>query len=61
MFIVVVEATFVSTVILSLGNIFNNEKEVTNYVAAMAPLISLGIIMDGIQAVISGNNKFLQS
>ncbi|CAM8964837.1 unnamed protein product [Rhodiola kirilowii] len=61
MFMVAVEATIASTGIFisrhRLGNIFNNEKEVINYVATMAPLISLAIIMDGIQAVISGIAK----
>ncbi|KAI9120155.1 hypothetical protein K1719_008803 [Acacia pycnantha] len=36
------------------GYVFSNEKEVVDYVAVMAPLVSLSVILDSIQAVLSG-------
>ncbi|KAL7001062.1 Protein DETOXIFICATION 12 [Sarracenia purpurea var. burkii] len=36
------------------GYTFSNEKEVVDYVTAMAPLVSLSIIMDSLQGVLSG-------
>ncbi|KAM7520289.1 hypothetical protein LguiB_019251 [Lonicera macranthoides] len=37
-----------------LGYAFGNEKEVVNYVKEMTPLICISIIMDSLQAVLSG-------
>ena len=37
------------------GYAFSNEKEVVDYVAAMAPLVCLSIIFDAIQGAISGS------
>ncbi|KAF3956937.1 hypothetical protein CMV_018001 [Castanea mollissima] len=37
-----------------LGYAYSNEKQVVNYIAVMAPLICLSILMDSLQAVLSG-------
>ncbi|KAL7141656.1 hypothetical protein ABFS83_08G068400 [Erythranthe nasuta] len=37
-----------------LGYVFSQEKEVVEYVKQMAPFLSVSIIMDGLQAVLSG-------
>ncbi|XP_050226533.1 protein DETOXIFICATION 14-like [Mercurialis annua] len=37
-----------------LGYAYSNEKQVVSYVGSMAPLICLSIIMDSLQAVLSG-------
>lgn len=37
-----------------LGYAFSKEKEIVDYVADMGPWICLSIIMDGLQAVLSG-------
>ena len=37
-----------------LGYAFSNEKEVVEYVAKVTPLLSLTVVMDGLQAVLSG-------
>ena len=36
------------------GYLFSNEKEVVNYVAEMVPLQSISVLMDSLQAVLSG-------
>ncbi|KAM3760297.1 hypothetical protein ACB098_01G182800 [Castanea mollissima] len=36
-----------------LGYAYSNEKQVVNYIAVMAPLICLSILMDSLQAVLS--------
>jgi MATE family multidrug resistance protein len=58
LFLVVVETSIVSASILAsrhvFGYTFSNEKEVVDYVTTMAPLISLSIILDSIQGVLSG-------
>jgi len=38
-----------------LGYAFSKEKEIVDHVADMGPWICLSIIMDGLQAVLSGN------
>ncbi|KAE8648802.1 protein DETOXIFICATION 10 [Cucumis sativus] len=57
-FLAVVEIIIVSMVLFALrhvfGYAFSNEKEVVDYVAAMAPLVCLSIIFDAIQGAISG-------
>lgn len=37
------------------GYTFSNEKEVVDYVTAMAPLVCLSVIMDSLQGVLSGS------
>ncbi|XP_043699099.1 protein DETOXIFICATION 14-like [Telopea speciosissima] len=58
MLLAVTETVIVSTILFScryiLGYAYSNEKEVVEYVADMAPLISLSVIMDSIQGVLSG-------
>ncbi|GKA41336.1 protein DETOXIFICATION 12 isoform X2 [Tanacetum coccineum] len=40
-----------------IGKVYSNEKPVVSYVASMAPFISLSIITESLQAVISGIAK----
>lgn len=58
MFLAVIEAIIVSTMVFScrhyLANAFSNKMEVVSYVVSMSPFIALSIITDSIQAVISG-------
>ncbi|KAI8023967.1 Protein DETOXIFICATION 12 [Camellia lanceoleosa] len=58
MFLAVMEATIVSTTLFAtrhvFGYIFSNEKEVVDYVTAMAPLVCFSTIMDGFQGVLAG-------
>ena len=62
LFLAIIETSIVSTILLASGRVFgytfSNEKEVVDYVATMAPLVSLSIIMDSLQGVLSGR-KFL--
>ncbi|XWS75512.1 hypothetical protein CRYUN_Cryun01aG0095800 [Craigia yunnanensis] len=37
-----------------LGYLFSNEKQVANYVAEMIPLLCISVLMDSLQAVLSG-------
>uniref|UniRef100_A0A2N9ICG4 Uncharacterized protein n=1 Tax=Fagus sylvatica TaxID=28930 RepID=A0A2N9ICG4_FAGSY len=52
------ETSIVSTILLASGRVFgytfSNEKEVVDYVATMAPLVSLSVILDSLQGVLSG-------
>ncbi|KAL0000098.1 hypothetical protein SO802_019700 [Lithocarpus litseifolius] len=54
----VTETSIVSTILLAsrsiFGYTFSNEKEVVDYVTTMAPLVSLSIILDSLQGVLSG-------
>ncbi|KAL7171063.1 hypothetical protein ACSBR2_035846 [Camellia fascicularis] len=58
MFLAVAETTVVSATLFAcrrvFGYTFSNEKEVVDYVTAMAPLVCLSVIMDSIQGVLSG-------
>nr|XP_048320790.1 protein DETOXIFICATION 14-like isoform X2 [Ziziphus jujuba var. spinosa] len=58
MFIATVEIIIVSTTIFFcrhiLGNVYSNEKEVVDHVADMGFLLSLSIILDGLQIGLSG-------
>ncbi|GJX59558.1 DETOXIFICATION 14-like protein [Tanacetum coccineum] len=58
MFLAIIETMIVSTTVFSchqfLGKAYSSEKAVVSYVASMAPFISLSIITDSLQAVISG-------
>jgi MATE family multidrug resistance protein len=58
LFLAVAETSIVSTSILAsrrvFGYTYSNEKEVVDYVTTMAPLVSLSIILDSIQGVLSG-------
>ncbi|KAJ4974455.1 hypothetical protein NE237_007629 [Protea cynaroides] len=58
MLIAVTETLIVSSILFAcryiLGYAYSNEKEVTSYVTEMVPLISLSVIMDSMQGVLSG-------
>lgn len=58
-FLAVVETIIVSMVLFTLrhvfGYAFSSEKEVVDYVAVMAPLVCISMILDGIQGVLSGS------
>ncbi|KAI4313854.1 hypothetical protein L6164_026801 [Bauhinia variegata] len=58
MSIAVVETSIVSTTLFACRHIygytFSNEKEVVDYVTVLAPLVSLSVIMDSLQGVLSG-------
>jgi len=52
------EATIVSGTLFFcrrvFGYIFSNEKEVVDYVTAMAPLVCISVLLDSIQGVLTG-------
>lgn len=58
MFLAAIEAAVVSTVLFScrhiLGYAYSNVQQVVHYVGVMMPLICLSVIMDSLQAVLSG-------
>ncbi|KAK4608569.1 hypothetical protein RGQ29_002109 [Quercus rubra] len=58
LFLAITETSMVSTILLAsrsvFGYTFSNEKEVVDYVTTMAPLVSLSIILDSLQGVLSG-------
>ncbi|KAL4612419.1 hypothetical protein ACB092_08G197200 [Castanea dentata] len=58
LFLAVTETSIVSAILLAsrsvFGYTFSNEKEVVDYVTTMAPLVSLSIILDSLQGVLSG-------
>ncbi len=58
LFLAFAETSIVSTILLASGRVFgytfSNEKEVVDYVATMAPVVSLSVILDSLQAVLSG-------
>ncbi|KAJ4707037.1 Protein DETOXIFICATION [Melia azedarach] len=58
MVLAVTEAVIVSTTLFFCRNVlayaFNSDKEVVNYVAELVPLLCLSIMMDSLQAVLSG-------
>ncbi|KAM3344364.1 protein DETOXIFICATION 14 [Capsicum galapagoense] len=58
MLLTVMEAILISVTLFGCRNIFgfvfSSEMEVVNYVAMMAPLVSLSIIMDALQSSLSG-------
>ncbi|XP_035539826.1 protein DETOXIFICATION 12-like isoform X1 [Juglans regia] len=58
LFLAVIETSIVSTTLLAsrhvFGYTFSNEKEVVDYVTTMAPLVSVSIILDSLQGVLSG-------
>ncbi|XP_051122248.1 protein DETOXIFICATION 12-like [Andrographis paniculata] len=58
MLLVAVDALLVSSGVFAgrnvFGYIFSNEKEVVEYVAAMAPLVCVSVVMDSIQGALSG-------
>ncbi|XP_050273350.1 protein DETOXIFICATION 12-like isoform X6 [Quercus robur] len=58
LFLAITETSIVSTILLAsrsvFGYTFSNEKEVVDYVTTMAPLVSLSIILDSLQGVLSG-------
>jgi MATE family multidrug resistance protein len=58
LFLAMAETSIVSTSILAscrvFGYTYSNEKDVVDYVTTMAPLVSLSIILDNIQGVLSG-------
>ncbi|XP_030950861.1 protein DETOXIFICATION 12-like isoform X1 [Quercus lobata] len=58
LFLAITETSIISTILLAsrsvFGYTFTNEKEVVDYVTTMAPLVSLSIILDSLQGVLSG-------
>ncbi|XP_039055151.1 protein DETOXIFICATION 12-like isoform X2 [Hibiscus syriacus] len=56
--IAVLESITVSAVLVSsrhvFGYVFSNDKEVVSYVTDMAPLLAVSVILDSLQAVLSG-------
>lgn len=60
MVLAVGEVIVASTILLCcrsvLGFAFGNELEVVDYVKEMSPLLCLSLIMDSLQAVLSGYN-----
>lgn len=62
MFMAVTESVTVSTVLFVnrgvFGYVFSNEKEVVDYVAAMAPILCLAVILDTLEGVLSGPMNF---
>ncbi|KAJ9564384.1 hypothetical protein OSB04_000350 [Centaurea solstitialis] len=58
MCVIITEAVIVSMAVFGcrhfLGKAYSNDKSVVSYVASMAPFISISIITDSLQAVISG-------
>ena len=57
LFLVVIESSLVSTILLACRRLFDytfsNEREVVDYVTTMAPLISLSALLDSLQGVLS--------
>lgn len=57
-FLAILETSILSIILFALrhlfGYTFSNEKDVVAYVASMAPLICISVILDGIQGVLSG-------
>lgn len=58
LFLTVLETVIVSSILYAsrhvFGYIFSNDQEVVDYVTSMAPLICLCVILNGLQAVLSG-------
>jgi multidrug resistance protein, MATE family len=58
--IIICTAVLVSVTLLSLrhfiGIAFSNEEEVVNYVTRMVPLLSISVLVDNLQGVLSGTN-----
>lgn len=58
MLLTLVETTILSSTVFAckrvFGYIFSNEEEVVDYVADMAPLISISIVLDSLHGVLSG-------
>ncbi|KAG5005304.1 hypothetical protein JHK84_029570 [Glycine max] len=58
MSLAVIETSIVSATLFAcrnvFGYIFSNEKEVVDYVTAMAPLVCISVILDSIQGVLTG-------
>lgn len=62
LFLTVLETVVVSSILYAsrhvFGYIFSNDQEVVDYVTSMAPLICLCVILNGLQAVLSGHFLF---
>ncbi|XP_015582735.1 protein DETOXIFICATION 14 isoform X1 [Ricinus communis] len=58
MVVATIQSIAVSAILLVtrhvFGYVFSNEKEVVDYVTAMAPLVSLSVILDSLQGTLSG-------
>ncbi|KAM3741300.1 hypothetical protein ACB098_08G165800 [Castanea mollissima] len=58
LFLALMESSLASTILLAsrrvFGYAFSNEKEVVDYVTTMAPQISLSVLLDSLQGVLSG-------
>jgi MATE family multidrug resistance protein len=59
--IIICTAVLVSVTLLSLrhfiGIAFSNEEEVVNYVTRMVPLLSISVLVDNLQGVLSGISR----
>lgn len=59
MSLAVVDALMVGTSLLAgknlLGQVFSSDKNTIDYVAKMAPLVSISLILDSLQGVLSGS------
>ncbi|XP_038692538.1 protein DETOXIFICATION 14-like [Tripterygium wilfordii] len=58
MFLTVAQSMILSSILFAskhaFGYAFSNEKEVVDYVSAMAPLLCISVILDSLQGVLSG-------
>ncbi|XP_024192065.1 protein DETOXIFICATION 12 isoform X1 [Rosa chinensis] len=58
MFLAITETAIVTTTLFAcrnvFGYVFRNEQEVVDYVTTMAPLVCLSVLLDSLQAVLSG-------
>ncbi|XP_065881713.1 protein DETOXIFICATION 12-like [Euphorbia lathyris] len=58
LFLAIVETSVVASILFCsrrvFGYLFSNEKEVVDYVTAIAPLVCLSVILDSLQGVLSG-------
>jgi len=62
MSLAVMDALMVSMSLLAgrhvFGHVFSSDKKTIEYVAKMAPLVSISIILDSLQGVLSGSRFF---
>lgn len=64
MSVALLESLIVSASLLlgrnAFGYVFSSDKETVDYVAKMAPLVSISLILDGLQGVLSGPISLLK-
>jgi MATE family multidrug resistance protein len=57
------ETTIVSSTLFACrhvyGYVFSNDKEVVDYVLVLAPLVSLSVIFDSVQGILTGNIQLI--